>query len=432
MRRATAGLVIVALSACGGDGGEGSRTVATVDTVQGVERWSYPEAAAEDLGWTTDTVGVLGDALAEDEYQFAEVSPDRLAGDDEGNLYILDRQGSRVLKYGPDARHLATFGRKGEGPGELSQPLGLAVGRDDTVWVSDFSNSRLTGFPQDGGDARVISYVDGAGIPSPALAVLGDGFIQSFRPMFNFRGPGGPAQRAGASAEPSAPAKLPVIRLGPALEPLDTLWSVPEPPTDMVQLEMGDRLMVMMMARQFAPAFRWEALSDGSVVVSDTSAYLLRVLDPDGTVRRIIERAPAPRPVTEADREAARERLRASESEGGTRISMGGGGPDEATRQRMLEQRLEKMTFASEIPRIVSLRVDTQDRIWVGVGGEVPDSVGRIDVYDREGTLLGEVHGIPMPDVFLADGRVGVLRIDEMDVQQVVLMRLREGPSAGE
>lgn len=431
MRRFSTGLCILALAGCGGDGAA-ARAVAVVDTVDGVERWSYPEAAAGNLGWSADTVGVLGDAFAEDEYQFAEVTWERLAGDAEGNLYILDRQGSRVLKYGPDGRHLATFGRNGEGPGELSQPLGLAVGRADTVWVTDFSNSRLTGFPQDGGAPRVAPYTDGAGVPSPAFAALDAGFIQSFRPMFNFRrGPGGTAMsRSGPGAEEGRP-RIPLLRLSDGLAPVDTLWAIPEPPTDMVQLEMGDRMMVMLMARQFAPAFQWQALSDGTVVVSDTSAYLLRVIGPDGAVRRIIERAPAPRAVTEADREAARQRLRDQETQG-TSIRMGGAGPDEATRLKMLEQRLEKMTFAAEIPSVISLRVDQRDRIWVGVAGEVPDSIGRIDIFDREGVLLGEVRDIPMPDVFLGDGRIGVLRTDEMDVQQVVLMRLREGPAAGE
>ncbi|HUG39732.1 MAG TPA: hypothetical protein VMM12_04570 [Longimicrobiales bacterium] len=432
MRRVTGVLVLAALGACDDGSASASRTAAAVDTVGGVERWSYPETAASSLGWSVDTVGVLGDAFADDEYQFAEVSWERLAGDADGNLFVLDRQGSRVLKYGPDGRHLATYGRKGEGPGELSQPLGLAVGPGDTLWVTDFSNSRLTGYPQPGGDPRTVPYGDNSGVPSPSLTVLDGGFLQSFRPLFNIGGPPGSGRRAAVSGGEGGSSRLPLLRLGPTAEVLDTVWTIPEPPTDMVRLEIGSGVIVMMMARQFAPAFRWQGFSDGGVVVSDTAAYLIRLIGPDGAVRRTIERAPAPRPVTEEDREAARQRLRDAEEAGGTRVRIGGSGPDEETRRRMLEQRLEKMTFASLIPRVVSLRVDPRGRIWVGVAESVPDSVGRIDIYDRDGTLVGELRGVPMPDVFVGSDRLGVLRKDEMEVQQVVLMRLREDAAAGD
>ena len=426
----------VLLAACGG-GDEPARTTAAVDTVSGVERWSYGAEPAAELGWTVDTVAVVGDALAEDAYQFAEVSAEGLASDDAGNLYVLDRQGSRVLKYGPDGRHLATFGRKGEGPGELSQPLGLEVGPGDTVWVSDFSTRRLTGFPQDGGEPRMISYAEDVGMPSPDFAVLDGGFLQTFRPMFAFGGRGGPRRVGGGAGaegeeEEDGPRRLPLVRLGAGLEPGDTLWRMPEPPLDMVQLDLGERRMVMMMAREFAPALQWSAFADGSAVVSDTSAYVLRLIAAEGGVRRLIERGPAPVAVTEAHREAARERLRAAEGVGGTSVRIGGAAPDEATRLRMLEERLEKMTFASELPRVLDLRVDPRDRIWVGVAGEVPDSIARIDVYDRDGALLGELRGVPMPDVFLGRDRLGVLRRDEMDVEQVVVLRLDEGRVAGE
>lgn len=425
-REAVVVLLAGSVAACGG-GDAAPRTTAAVDTVEGVERWSYAAEPAAALDWSVDTVAVLGDAFAEDEYQFGEVTWERLAADREGNLFLLDRQGSRVLGYGADGRHLVTLGRKGEGPGELSQPLGLALGPGDTAWVSDFANRRLTGFPTDGGEPRVAPFDDDAGLPQPNFAVLDDGFLVSFRPMFGFPGGAGFGGGRGGGGSEDAPRRVPLVRLDRSLEAADTLWTIPEPPTDLVRLEMGDRLMVMMMSREFAPAFQWQPLSDGSVVVSDTSAYLLRLIGPDGITRRLIERAPAPRAVTEADREAVRARLRAQEQEGGTSIRMGGGGPDEATRLRMLEQRLEKMTFAEQVPRIVSLRVDPRDRIWVGVTEEVPDSLARIDVYQADGTLLGELRGVAMPDVFLPDGRMGVLRTDEMDVQQVVLLRLEEG-----
>ena len=46
----------------------------------------------------------------------------------------------------------------------------------------------------------------------------------------------------------------------------------------MVELDLGTARMVMMMQRQFAPALQWAAFADGSTVVSDTSAYVLRLI----------------------------------------------------------------------------------------------------------------------------------------------------------
>lgn len=414
---------VLGLAACGG--GPAPRSAgAVVDTVDGVPRVVYGTGAAQALGWTADPVFVVGDALAEDEYQFDEVSPSGLAGDAAGNVYVLDRQGGRVLKYGPEGRHLATYGRKGGGPGELGQPLGLAVGSGDTVWVTEFGiggTGRLTGFPQEGGEPRVISYPEQAGFPSPDIAVLVQGVFQSFRPMAFRGGPGG-ARRSGDDAAGAAPRTVPLLRLDADLQPRDTIWTRPEPPSDLVQLEMGGRSIVMMMPREFAPAIRWRVLSDGITVLSDSAAYLLRMIGPDGTLLRLIEREPAPRAVTETDREAARERVRSAESGGGGGIRIGGGGPDPATQRRILEQRLEKMTFAELVPRIVGLRVDPQDRIWVGVSEDVAGEIDRIDIYDRDGTLLGELRDFPMPDVFLGSDRIGLLGRDELDVQQVTVL----------
>jgi hypothetical protein len=419
-------LTFASIAACGGAPDGDGAAVAAIDTVNGVERLSYPEEPAPGLGWSADTVTVLGEAFAEDAYQFNNVSAEGLDADAEGNLYVLDRQGGRVLKYDRSGAHLATYGRQGEGPGELAQPVGMDVGPGDTIWVSDFTNRRLTGFAQDGSDPRTITFEENTGVPSQRMAALEDGFVLLFRPLFNFRrAAGGPLQMSRGGEEETGDGSdrlmLPVLRLSRSLEPLDTLWTSPEPPMDMVQLEAAGNIMITMTSREFYPDLQWATFSDGGVVVSDSAGYVLQLVDRTGAVRRVIRRGPAPRPATEADREAVRQALREESEEGGG-VRIGGGGPDEAMQQRLLEQRLEKLTFSDLIPRIVTLRVDPADRIWVGVSESTPDEVERIDVYDRDGVLLGELRDFPMPDVFLGPDRFGVLRRDELDVQQVVIL----------
>jgi hypothetical protein len=158
-------------------------------------------------------------------------------------------------------------------------------------------------------------------------------------------------------------------------------------------------------------------------VVSDSAAYALHLIAPNGEITRSIRRQPPPRATTETDREFARERVREETTGGGVRV--GGGGPDEDRQAEILRQRLEKMTFADLVPRVVALRVDPSDRIWVGVSEDRPGEVDRIDVYDRDGQLLGELRDMPFPDVFLSPDRIGVLRRDDLDVQQLVILNVQ-------
>lgn len=96
--------------------------------------------------------------------------------------------------------------------------------------------------------------------------------------------------------------------------------------------------------------------------------------------------------------------------------------------EQMLEKRLEAMTFAEVIPRITGLIVDGRDRLWVGVSEDAPGRADRIDVYDPEGRLIGEIADPPFfPDLFFGDGLAAHLTRDELDVEQIVLARLIEG-----
>jgi hypothetical protein len=417
----SSGAVLATLLACGcagaDDAGPGDRAAAVVDTVDGVERLSYGAERAASMEWGVDTLAVIGDALAEDAYQFDQVSPEGLASDGDA-LYLLDRQGKRVLAYDAEGRHRGTFGRAGEGPGELSEPLGLEVGPGDTVWVSDFRSSRLTGYPANGGDPRILTLPDTAGMPSFRFAALESGFVMSFRPLPSlFRGGG----RASLDGLGESEAFVPLVRLDRDLHLAETLWRSPEPPRDVVQLESGGRMMVAMQSREFWPETLWDAFEDGTVVVADSAAYVLHLVSPDGTVLRRVRRDPAPRATTEADREAVKQRMR-EEAEEGVSVSVGGHGPGPDMRQKLLEERLEKMTFADLIPRILAIRIDPEERIWVGVSEDVAGEIARIDIYDRDGVLLGELRDVPMPNVFMGPDRFGVLRRDELDVQQVVLL----------
>lgn len=405
-------LIVAALGGCGGDGGPPSAEV-VVDTVEGVIRLTHGEAPGPALGWTVDTVAVIGEVMGEEEYQFGRLSEDAVAGDGAGHVLVLDRQLVRVLEYGPDGRHVATYGRQGNGPGELSFPGSLDLGPGDTLWVTDMVNRRLTGYPRAGGDPRTIPYPDASSFPSAQVEAVPGAFLQSLAPF------GPPEEGQEDRGEP-------LVRFDADLRPLDTLWTAPPEPSDVVQMELGGQGIVLRMASQFWPAFEWRALSDGSVVVADTVDYLLRVLDGDGTLRRVIRRDPPARATTEADREAVRQRVLA-EADSGRGVTFGSGGPDREAQRRIAEERVSHMSFADRIPRIRGLRIDPADRIWVGVAADTaPAEVGRIDIYHRDGRLLGELHDVPLPAAFAGHDRLVSVWTDELGVPRLVVMQVPE------
>ncbi|HEX6938668.1 MAG TPA: 6-bladed beta-propeller [Longimicrobiales bacterium] len=415
-----------ALAGCGaGSAGSGGAT-AVVDTVAGVERLRYPGAGGPELGWSADTIAVLGGADVDaDAYQFDQVAREGLAADADGRLYVLDRAGRRILVYDADGRHLATFGRSGGGPGELASPVALALGPGDSIWVTDIGNQRYTVFPIDGGEARSVPFPEEAGFAIGDLAIRGGGPIQTFRAV-RLRGPD---ERRPAEPPPEPPRTI--LRLGPDGDILDTLWTTPPPRVDEVQSgnRAADQVIVVRMSRAFEAQQHWQAFPDGGLAVADSTEYIVRIVAPDGTLSRLIERDLPARATTEADKELARQRLRERLTRGGgIRISIGGrGGVAGPPPEQLLEAQLASMTFAPVIPRITGIRIDPLGRIWVGISLDEPGTTARVDVYDRDGRLLGELPGWELPDVFLGPSRAARIVRDELDVQQIVVYELDAG-----
>lgn len=404
-------LLVMMAAGCAADAESRIGLEATVDTVGGVERLTYGTERAPQLPWSFDTTAVVGGFGIDDpDYQFGGLSPASLAGDEEGNLYVLDGDGIRILGYGPDGTFFGRWGREGGGPGELGGgfgggPRAMAMGRGDTLWINDGANQRFTLIPVGGGEPTSIPLPQ-SGLRLGGDFALDDGGATALLSSFSFR----PGEAEGLPPRP-------LVRIGRDGETTDTLWIGPAPETDVVTISSGGRNLVMMMSRRFSPGFRWIRFSDGGYAVQETAAYEIRLLDETGAERRTLRREPPPRPTTDADRQAVLDSLLAP--------------PEEETQfntDEVRRQQAEATTFAELIPRIVEMRRDTKDRLWVGVSEERPGVIERIDVYARDGTLLGELREVPMPDHFFADGRAAIIDRDELDVQRVHVLRLLETP----
>lgn len=76
--------------------------------------------------------------------------------DADGNVYVTDSGNHSILKFSPDGELRASFGGKGQGPGEFQMMGGIAVDKDDQMYVVDRSTSYLKVLSSQGNEIENI------------------------------------------------------------------------------------------------------------------------------------------------------------------------------------------------------------------------------------------------------------------------------------
>lgn len=422
--RGVAPALLLALAACaGGDIGE-SGTASALDT---------PDRT---LDLRPETVYRVGGFEAPDWATFGSVAAARF--DREGNLYILDSQANQVTVVAPDGSFLRTVGKAGEGPGELSSPFAFSVLPAGEVAIFDLSHRGFVIYGADGEFVRTVTVdIQDEGMPGRDLAYHASGAVVS---PVGGRIRTGPPGAAAESGPPTRPVVYYPLSGEADARVVYEAWDLPEEPAEEAQdLQVGGGSFTVRMPaeRAFEPGLGVGVLPDGNIVVSDTVAYRLKIVDLGGRVIRTLERPVPPTEVTEAIRRQERERRLAelAEDEGGgptivIRTRDGGGGQvDPEAVRRMQERRLEAMTFAEEIPVIEDVAVDPEGRIWVQRSSGVPGEDGPTDLLTPDGRYLGTIpsDGLRIPEAFGPDGLIVHIETDDFDVPTLVVERLPEG-----
>ena len=113
-------------------GGRNSLGYETVDLFQGDDRERVTTSPRFDTLWTYGGIGdsILGTA-------------DRIAAFPNGDAAVLDGAGPQVHRIGPTGV-VWSWGRRGQGPGEIEQPRAIAVDERGRVVIGDSRNRRLT------------------------------------------------------------------------------------------------------------------------------------------------------------------------------------------------------------------------------------------------------------------------------------------------
>jgi DNA-binding beta-propeller fold protein YncE len=108
-------------------------------------------------------IGAIGGAPGGDFGQFSY--PTMAVVDGEGNVYISDTMNSRVQKFDPDGKFVASFGQLGSNWGEFDKPKGVALDSFGNLYVVDSGWSNVQIFNQ---KRQVLLFFGGRG-PVPGM-----------------------------------------------------------------------------------------------------------------------------------------------------------------------------------------------------------------------------------------------------------------------
>lgn len=340
-----------------------------------------------------------------------------LAFDASGRLYVADFQDPRVVVFDSTGRHLATIGRKGEGPGEFTAPTGPVIGADGALYLRNMSRiQRFVKDPKTGLPTRFDRHFDGP-LYAPWRSKLPSQIDAQGR--FHF-----PLEATTGGAEFLTRYGYRRYRLdGTALDSL----GVPTHPTQRaswasVQTSAGGgRMVAGLNIVPFHPVPVWAVSATGTIFSSPADRYLIVESDASGRVLRQITRADTPRPILAAERAESTRAL-------GRRL-------DSLTvpleRVMGVSPEVRARRLPTSYPAVAGLVAAPDGALWVRRWSlPTAASATLFDVFGADGRYRETVHlpmrCAPQPSVIVRGALVACVVLDpESGAEQVVLFSSR-------
>jgi hypothetical protein len=351
------------------------------------------------LAWRLERLAALG---GEDEgpADFYQVNIRTIAASRNGTIAVAHPPASRVELFAASGQHIRSFGRPGDGPGELRDPASIAIDDDGTIAVFDFSKGEIVRWSTDG---QLLPSIRLLSVPPATfqrhIAFTDTGWVVASMGargagMFNHHAL---TWIADADSAHIAALPLPDVRLA-------------------LYEQCGGGL------RQ-PPLLHPELSFDAhdSTVVAVTSheyridTFTLRTIDGGihtATLRRSVRRDLPPR--------TASQEMAIAELGGDVRFHFGAPCTVPAV------EVVEKRGFAEYAPWIRRVALAPDGSLWVERRAIGPHALGSIDLFNAAGVYLGTLpHDTPFPLAFPGPDLIAFAETDASDVQRLVLARIR-------
>ncbi len=98
---------------------------------------------------------VIGKAGGDENYVFSALRSVQV--DNEENIFVLDRKDGKIKAFDKEGKHLRTFGKKGQGPGEFQVPTRMYMTRGGKLAIFDNGNKRIAEYSLTGECLNEIS-----------------------------------------------------------------------------------------------------------------------------------------------------------------------------------------------------------------------------------------------------------------------------------
>jgi len=371
------------------------------------QAWTVADSPLVDIG------GVAGDPA----YDLAQVSGVVLLPS--GRVVVGVGGAYQVRFYDAAGSHLATAGRRGNGPGEFQGIAGMWRTNGDSILISDVFLRRLTLLSDSGALGRTFSLGGVAGVTLPQggrvnfgipAGPLSDGRIMAFEQAYRLDNAVLGVYRDSAN----------YILYSSAGTVVDTLGRFPGPEMEQVTMTFGDRSFN---APSPVPLGKTTVgtPAGGRFFVAMNEAWEIEVHSASGALQRIIRLAASPRPITAED-QAAHRRVTREAIEDQPMLR----GMPPQIKQQMFD-RVDKATYPKQFPFIVSITNATDGSIWV-YEQATPGVEQRVyAVLDSTGSFLGRV---TFPDRFqptwITADRVAGIWKDADDVEHARVYSIRK------
>jgi len=346
--------------------------------------------------WTLEEELRIGAVGGDPNYVFGAIGG--IGVDSRERIFVLDGQAQHIQVYSSEGVYQKTIGRRGDGPGEFRFPTAPLIGPGDTILVSD-EIGRFARFAPDGSSAGGIRRNPQEGAPI-AFRTTPSGLI---------------AHQVRLRAAGVATGEDALVLLATDGSVTDTLWTLP-----------SDELLTYGRYQIYFPRRCWDILADTVLLLGDSEEYRIRLFS-DGRLEKIIALPFEKRMVTDRDKEAVNNFLRAAFRS-----------PDRSAGD--LEQLVSRYDYSGPRPAFQAVFAGPSNTIWVQhwqapseLSGEEFEAfdprqdfgIPEWDIFDSAGRFLGLVRtprGFT-PWVFRNDKIYGIWH-DEFDVGYVLRLRI--------